>query len=498
MKVYSARASKKFKNEVLVSKAGGKFFNFYQVTVKSGSTTKSQVVRFNFFERFLNKIYSFFSKKKNPFFQSKVKKHFKGSTATLSDQPKTKNMAKNIFKSPRIDSKEAKFAGVCRKALNEKVQEKILKTMTEIFNAPVWEDFACEGVTLHETQDNCVLIFDEIPEVVIKLSREGILHQLHGRQRSEVRAFKEKLSLGLENELFEKARDLCKENQLDKIKIPRTLKGKIGGVDCEFQERVDLPASHAYQKGFVRQLQREAEKEGDAEKKADLTDYFKQLTTFAIKFGFTDLKPNNIGRNSEGRAVLFDLDQHKPSMQGLYRSGAITSGGLLNSITLDTFDEIVEHARKVAKEEIDAGRMAQDELDTFEEKLQTVRAKKPKRIQKTKEYEAYLEKNQIEAKTPIPKEELETLFPNDIERECAVKMIDLLNNRLKTSSEESYEIRRGRKFYLHYNDKDFQEVQKFLRKNGMKMQATLQKLRDQGLIFYVKEKQSYRGFQVNL
>lgn len=446
-------------------------FKYYEVAYYEGRERIPLVVRVNVFERAINWINNLFSKKQNSYLENKINRKFKTSEMKLEEPlaVKTQKTAGMIF---GHKTTKRHFEGV----FSDEGLRKLEENLDAFLKDPQYEK-----AKKMEGGGHTVIVFDDFPKFVFKFEQGQLINLRRMSKR-------EKIEVKDQAKQYKKAEEVCRKNNLDKVHIPRTWEMQTGGVTFEVQERANVVGKHSYQKGKIRQLQKEKNNQ------KELTNQFKQLVTFIIKAGFTDVKPDNIPLNEKGQFVLYDLDENRgASMSGLYSSGGDTSG-LMGLITLDSYNKIQRHALRVGFSEMAKGRLSPGELFSFIKRLRQMKKKRDYRREKIRTYDEYLADKRItDVKQPISTRGLAEAFDTPKEMEAAQKVIDLLNQKLEQKTEEDVEIRRARKLFLSEKEKLIWE----LRDQDVEISEILSKLQEEGFIFYQKEKKGY-GFQINL
>lgn len=494
-----------------------------------------QIVRFNPLETIINGIRDLFSKKKFTYFESKINKKLGkkvtivrgldkkdqkiSSTAHKHLNRKTGDFPKNKIekdkkgkeKVKKGDSKKTQAFEAKRKALKKDLlkapkdfkaseldldsilTEDALKKFDEKFqqieirNGQLINRNTKEpepGAKIFESE-RVIMALDEFPDVVFKLSRMEFQTKISNEYNNRPNAF-----------TYKQAEQICRDEGLNLLKIPKTKEIERNGIKIEVQEKADVIGNYDFQKGFLRQIQR------DPVYKDYCHDLFKQMITLTVKLGFTDVKSDNFPIDKNGQIVLYDLDSNN-SLSGLYSSGAQKGGGLFNVILLETFPDLEKHALDLAEKEVEQGRYSKEELDNLRNALTQIKDKKNERVQKYQNYDAYLKKQGITEPSQtlsIDKKKLASLFPEEHQNKCAAYFINLINSTLEERKSENIDMKRARKIKIRLRDKkiedflretfpykEFPEI-KMAHHRYAKVEEVLEILKKENLIFSYKVK----------
>jgi hypothetical protein len=213
--------------------------------------------------------------------------------------------------------------------------------------------------------DHFCVTTEEIPEVIFKkLTVQGCF------------APKEYALQYIEKQ--ERARKICKENNLNLLYIPNCM-----GINLDpnivIEEKVKLLDGGWYaQKACYKWIVY------DPELKEYGKELLRQLAIFICLFGYRDVKYDNISLTTDGRIALFDTDENGGTL-GLTSSRARGKGGFFNLIPLDWIEDFISIVEK---------NLNASDFEKFNQSIPKLREKAEKSSLRIKKLDSfYKEKN---------------------------------------------------------------------------------------------------------
>lgn len=417
-------------------------------------------------------------------------------SGSVSSAPKPKIKASHLpSKQERVRERAESFASYKRAAL-EKMEAKTVELRNPDFKLSreqqesleeavenMFRPSLPEGLRIVRGGQSTVLFLDSIPGFVFKANLGNL------GKRDELDRYVE---------MNERARDLIHDESLFLLDAPASQVIEVNGRFLIMQERSAIEhGDFKFQKGLHQALSQ------DDELKPFMKEMYRQLAQFIARFGFADVKYDNIPISKDGVINLIDLDQSR-AMAGLFSGCAGQKDGLFHSIPSAWMQEIKEDVQDLIPEE---------DQDEFERLFTDARRETEESEEESKAFEAYLTANNVKSGSQTLNPKAADSLEDRIHQVYAKVLIEILNTELEKDRSYAPQLGRCVNFSVNVHSEAAERAEQVVLDNGKEwsyllkqenkvsfskelLPDTLEELKRIGAIFDYQLNESYHYVKV--